>query len=283
MNATEQLASYLRETRLLGTSMRLLEWDQETLMPAAATPLRAEQLALLTGLLHERNTSDELGELIDRAEDGPMAREARYDYERQTKIPADLAKERSLKTALSRQAWIESRKADDFAHFQPHLEQQVELMIRWADAIGYESDPYDALVGDYEPGETVATMDELLAPLREMSADLLARILDSGVQMDGSFIRRPYPVEKQEQLGRMVAAAFGFDFDRGRLDVTAHPFCSGMFPTDVRLTTRYEEGYMADALYSTLHEAGHGMYEQGLPEDQFGNPLGDASGMAMHE
>ena len=284
MNANQKLARYLRDARLVRSTLRIFEWDQEVYMPRGAGAIRAEQLSVMAGISHERDTSDELGELIEAADaSDPMVREAKYDFERGKRVPTPLAQERVHKTSIARQAWIESRKNDDFDHFRPHLEGMVDLMRRWAEAIGYEDDPYDALIQDWEPGETARSLDEILTPVRENSARLLERILESGHEIDSSILRRPYPVDDQKALGEFVAAALGFDFDRGRLDVTVHPFCTGFAPSDVRLTTRYDEHLMADAFYSTLHEVGHGMYEQGLPESEYGNPLGESSSMGVHE
>ncbi|MHC4940365.1 MAG: carboxypeptidase M32 [Planctomycetota bacterium] len=284
MNARHRLAVYLRESRLLRSSLRVLEWDQDVWMPAPGGAIRADQLSVLAGISHERDTGDELGELLEAADgDDPMVREAKWDFDRRRRVPKELAQERVKKTSLARQAWTDARKADDFSLFRPHLESIVDLIRRWADAIGYEDDPYDALVEDYEPGETTASLDALLEPVRENSANLLARVLESGREIGDSLLRRPHPIGAQRELGRFTAEAVGFDFARGRLDETAHPFCSGFSPNDVRLTTRYDEGFVFDSLYSTLHEAGHGIYEQGLPESEYGNPLGEANGMALHE
>jgi len=292
MSAYTELASYLRQSRVLASCQQLLSWDQETQMPHDAAELRAEQLSMLAGLAHRRDCADELGEMLERAGDEvgsgdepevASVREARRDFTRRKRIPAELMEERVRTTSLARQAWIESRAKNDFATFLPHFEHIVDIMRRFADALGFEDHPYDALVAEYEPGETAASLKELITPLQERSASLLGRILDSGGAIDASVLKRRYPTDAQEQFNRFGAEKLGFDFRRGRLDVTAHPFCSGQGPTDVRLTTRYDERNVADSYYSTLHEAGHGIYEQGLPEERYGSPLGDACSFGIHE
>jgi len=279
-----ELATYLRRARHLQAALRLLEWDQEVLMPPAASEARAAQMAELAAIAHARETADELGALIDGGDAAdPMVREAKYDFDRKRRVPEELVAERTRKASLGRQAWVEAREKSDFAIFRPHLEGLVDLMRRWADAIGYDDDPYDALLRDFEPGESAQTIDSVLKPVRDNAAALLGRILDAGEGIDDGLLHRKYPVEGQRELARLAAEAVGFDFARGRLDDTVHPFCSALSPNDVRLTTRYDETNMFDSLYSTLHEAGHGMYEQGLPEEEYGNPLGEAAGMAVHE
>ncbi|MHC4955122.1 MAG: carboxypeptidase M32 [Planctomycetota bacterium] len=292
MSAYEDLVSYLRQSRVLLSCEQALTWDQETQMPHEAAALRAEQLSVLTGITHRRGTADELGELLERADDevgdgdspeGAVVREARRDFDRHKKVPAELMEEKVHTTSLARQTWIAARKADDFSIFQPTLEHIVDIMRRFADALGYDDHPYDALVAEYEPGETAASLKELIVPLGERVADLLGRILDTGRHPDSSILHRRYPIRAQEDLSRFGAERLGFNFSRGRLDVTAHPFCTGQGPLDVRLTTRYDERNVADAFYSTLHEVGHGIYEQGLPLERFGTPLGEACSFGIHE
>ena len=292
MSNYDKLVANLRHGRILASCDQLLQWDQETLMPAGAGELRAEQLSVLTGIAHRHATSDERGELLERAGDeigdgdsdeAAVIREASHDYERKRRIPPELAEEKIHTTSLARHSWIDARKQNDFALFLPHLEHIVDIERRYADALGYEEHPYDALVGEYERGETAASIKELLVPLRERVANLLARILDSGKQLDSAILSRRYPIAAQAEFGRFGAASIGFDFGLGRLDKTAHPFCTGLGPLDVRMTTRYDERKLADSYYSTLHEAGHGMYEQGLLMKNFGTPLGDACSFGIHE
>jgi len=292
MSSYDKLVAHLRQGRILASCDQLLQWDQETQMPAGAAELRAEQLSVVTGIAHRHATSDALGELLERAgdevgdDDGErtaVLREARHDFDRHRRIPPELAEEKVHTTSLARQAWINARKQNDFALFLPHFEHIVDIMRRYAEAYGYEDHPYDALIGEYERGETTASLNELLVPMRERVAALLGRILDSGKTMDASVLSRRYAVAAQAEFGRFGAESIGFDFGRGRLDTTAHPFCIGQGPLDVRLTTRYEELNVADSFYSTLHEAGHGMYEQGLPLAHYGSPLGDACSFGIHE
>lgn len=285
------LHDYLRETAVLKSCRGLLNWDQETFMPSGAAELRAKQLSLLAGLVHRRQASDELKGLLERAdaevEAGSAAaaglREVRRDLDRATKVPAALVEEQAHATTLARRAWVDAREKDDYAIFLPWLERIVSLSRRFAEALGYDDNPYDALLDLYETGFQAADLDALFSPLRDQVAALVGRILDSGATLDSSCLRREFPEARQKELARNVAAAFGFDFGRGRLDEAVHPFCGGAGPWDVRITTRWNDRYLADGLFSVLHEVGHGIYEQGLPSEHFGGPLGEACSLGIHE
>jgi carboxypeptidase Taq len=167
--------------------------------------------------------------------------------------------------------------------FAPILEKTYSLKREQAQAIGYKQNPYDALLDDFEPGESTANVARVLAELRDALVPLVAEIAASGRAPDISILSRRFPVGVQESFGRMAAARIGFDFRRGRLDVTAHPFCSGMGPHDCRITTRYDEHYFPSAFFGTLHEAGHGIYDQGLRPDMYGLPPSEAVSLGIHE
>ncbi|REJ89481.1 MAG: carboxypeptidase M32 [Planctomycetota bacterium] len=290
-----QLVARLRETALLGSCGHLLGWDEQTNLPKRGAGHRAEQVALLSGLVHEKSTAPELGDMLSDlrnpedigGEESPQAavvREARRQYDRAVKLPRRLVEELSRTETLSQQAWIEARKAKDFAQFLPWLEKVVALKREEADAIGSETGvKYDALLDDYEPGATTEQVQSVFGPLRDALVELVSAIRDSDKQPDISILTRSYPVDVQRQFSISAARAIGFDFDAGRLDVAAHPFCSGIGPGDCRITTRYDEHHFPGAFFGTLHEAGHGIYEQGLPAEHFGTALGHSASLGIHE
>jgi carboxypeptidase Taq len=210
-------------------------------------------------------------------------REIRRQYDRAVKLPKELVEELARVTTRAQQVWQEARQADDFAAFQPWLEKVVALVRQKAECIGYKTAPYDALLDEYEPGATTAEITQVFAALRADLVPLVSAILDSGRHPRRELLERDYPIAEQERFGRQAAAAIGFDFDSGRLDVTTHPFCSGIGPGDCRITTRYNPRHFNEAFFGILHEAGHGIYEQGLPAEHFGTPLGSAASLGIHE
>ena len=191
----------------------------------------------------------------------------RRDYDRKTKLPQALVEELARLAVLGQQVWAEARKANDFARFQPLLERTVELKRQEAAAIGYDETPYDALLDEFEPGAKTREVTQVLAALRDQLVPLVAEIAASSRRPDLEPLKRRFPIDLQEQFGRRAVEAIGYDFTAGRVDVTDHPFCTTLGPRDVRLTTRYDENFLPGAFFSTLHEAGHGMYEQGLRAD----------------
>jgi carboxypeptidase Taq len=290
----DRLCAHAREVALLSSTQSLLGWDERTKLPPAAGEYRAEQMSFLAGLIHKKQTAPEVGEwlaeLVDsrlaadpHSETGADIANLRRDYERKTKLPQSLVEELAKLSVLGQQLWVEARKANDFASFRPLLERMVELKRQEAAAIGYVDVPYDALLDEYEPGAKTAEVARVLAGLREQLVPLVAQIATSRRRPNLDTLKRQFPIALQEKFGRLTAEAIGFDFRQGRLDVTDHPFCAGMGPRDVRLTTRYEENFLPGALFSTLHEAGHGIYEQGLPTDRYGLPTGEAVSLGIHE
>jgi carboxypeptidase Taq len=292
--AYEELIRRVKETTLLGSCASLLGWDQRTYMPPKGSAHRAEQVALLAGMVHQRATAPQIGEMLGelegsdlvRAPGGPAAvnvREVRRTFTRATKLPSTLVRELARTCALARDVWVEARRRSDFALFRPWLETVVALKRQEAEAVGYADVPYDALLDDYEPGETTAHLGQLFARLREELVPLVLAIATSRRKPDRSILERDYPLERQEAFGRAAAAAIGFDFEGGRLDVTTHPFCSGIGPGDTRLTTRYNPRGFGDAFFSILHEAGHGIYTQGLDPAHYGTPMGAPVSLGIHE
>ncbi len=290
----DKLCAHARETALLQSVAELLGWDERTKMPPAAGAYRAEQMTYLSSLVHRRQTDPQLGDWLaelaasDLASDphsdaGATIREMRREYDKLVKLPQKLVEELTRASVLGQQAWVEARKNDDFATFAPILERIVGLKQQQADAIGYADCPYDALLDDFEPGETTKNVARVLEAFRGELVPLVAAIADSSHQPDLDILKRNYPIDAQETFGKQAASAIGFEFNRGRLDVTHHPFCAGMGPDDCRLTTRYDERFFPSGFFSILHEAGHGIYDQGLRGDQFGLPPGTFVSLGIHE
>ena len=281
---------------MLASAGAVLAWDQETQLPARGAPLRADQLSALSGIVHERRTRPQMEEWLSAAEadadltaDPVIAanlRELRRDHDRAVKLPASLVRELAQTAALAQRAWRDAREASDFAAFAPWLEKTFELAR--AKAACYRPDEpaaaYDALLDEYEPDATAPPLERVFGELRTRLAPLIAEIVDRGPPPPGPLDGLRIPVARQIEFNRLVATRIGFDFDAGRLDVSTHPFCEGIGPGDTRLTTRFRDDDVLDALSSTMHEAGHGLYEQGLPkDDHLGEPLGEATSLGIHE
>jgi len=294
-DVASRLFSELRQAALLRSTLGLLGWDEQTVMPVGGAPHRANQSAQLAGLAHERGTRPEIGDLLDQLSDeqalggadsalAANVREARRKYNRARKLDQSLVEELTRCATLAQQAWVTSKKAKDFKQFLPWLEKTIALKRQEAQAVGAESGIlYDALLDDYEPGALTSDIQRVFDALRQELVPLVAAIRDSKKRPDASILTRSYPVAAQTEFATQAAAAIGFDFERGRLDTSAHPFCSGIGPGDCRLTTRYNEHHFPGAFFGVLHEAGHGIYEQGLDPAQFGLACGDAASLGIHE
>ena len=295
-SAYEALGSDLRETAVLASAGAVLAWDQETQLPPRGAALRADQLAALSSIVHERRTRAEVAEWIAAAEadaeltsDPAIAanlREIRRDYERATRLPGPLVRDLAQTAALSQNAWRAAREASDFSSFAPWLEKTLALARDKAACYRGDGDgsDYDALLDEYEPDATAEPLERVFGELRSRLTPLIAEITGARPPTAGPLDALEIPVPRQIELNRLVAARIGFDFDAGRLDVSTHPFCEGIGPGDTRLTTRFREDRFLDALSSTMHEAGHGLYEQGLPKDEHaGQPLSEAASLRIHE
>lgn len=289
-----QLCEHMRQVALLTSIEALLGWDERCLMPPAAGEYRAEQITLLAGMVHERFTDPRIADWLGELEASPLAadpasetgatiRQLRHQYDKKTRLPKRLVEELARTAVLGQQVWQEARANNDFASFAPLLERTIQLKREQADALGYDENPYDALLDEFEQGERASEVARVLADLRAELVPLVAAIAESSRRPDLSILARDYPVDRQQAFGREVAERIGFDFRRGRLDVTAHPFCSGMGPHDCRITTRFQPQFFNSGFFGILHEAGHGIYEQGLRTDQYGLPLGEFVSLGIHE
>ncbi|MEO2033786.1 MAG: carboxypeptidase M32 [Planctomycetaceae bacterium] len=291
-----ELLTLVRRAALLESAGAVLSWDRETYMPAKGAEHRASQLSLLSGIHHQAATDSRIGELLHALRDSELndspesdsavnLRELRRRYDRQCRLPQTLVEEIARVTALAQHHWSEARKASNYQTFSPWLSDVIRLKRDEAAAVGFAAGgvAYDALLDEYEPECTSREVATVFGRLREKLVPLLDAIKGCERRPDESILTREYPVEQQEQFGRLAAQAIGFDFDAGRLDVAAHPFCSGTGPGDCRLTTRYDSQFFSGSFFGTLHESGHGLYEQGLPAQTFGTPLGTAVSLGIHE
>lgn len=290
----EALCNHVRQTAVLGSIEQLLGWDEQTGLPPEAAEYRAEQTTVLAGLIHQRNTDPKMGQWLQELDGSPLAEDPasdtavtihhlKRDHEKQVKLPQALVEEQTRTSVMAQQAWVKARKNDDFKSFQPWLEKTFDLKRQEAECLGYAETPYDALLDQFEPETLTSTVSEVFTALREKIVPLVTAIGDSGHHPQVDMATLSFPTATQETFGREVARRIGFDFESGRLDVSAHPFCTDLGPHDCRITTRYQEFDFGDAFFSIMHEAGHGMYEQGLPAEQYGLPLGSSVSLGMHE
>ncbi|MBW3628816.1 MAG: carboxypeptidase M32 [Gemmatimonadetes bacterium] len=296
VSSYDRLMAHLREADLIGTSISVLGWDQETMMPPRGAALRADQIATLSGLYHELRVDQRVGEWLAACEaDGALlsdaraaanVREIRRDYDREVLIPGALVRELAQTTVLAQQSWREARERSDFAAFAPTLAKVFALSRAKAECLqnGDSGTLYDALMDAYEPGATAVQIETVFTELRSSLAPLIAEIARVGNEPGVLVRHEAISTPQQAAFNALVAGAVGFDFSAGRLDVSTHPFCEGIGAGDTRLTTRYRDDSFVDSLSSTLHEVGHGLYEQGLPKAAHpGQPLGSAASLGIHE
>lgn len=292
--AMAELIALLQRTHTLATVGELLGWDEQVNLPPGAAEQRAAQHAVVAEAVHAAASAPRLGELLasleavrEQLKDDAqvIVRHARRDYDRATRLPADFVQEKAAQGSRGFHAWVRAKAVNDFASFAPYLEKNLELAKREATYLGQGGAAYDTLLDKYDPGLTAAAVDRLFGELQRELVPLMRAILASprlarARQAVGRL--RGVPVEGQRQFLREVTGRLGFDYARGRIDVSLHPFCSGI-GSDVRMTTRYQEDRPLDSLFSAIHETGHGLYEQGLPAAHLGTALGRNAGMAVHE
>lgn len=278
----------------LGQVAALVSWDQETMMPPKGAYFRATQAATLQGIIHERLTDRKIGDLLDGLDDPTvrrglseidraMVRVVRRDYERATKLPASLVKALAIVTTHGLESWRQAREASRWDLFAPDLKKIIDLKRQEAVCVGFRETAYDALLDEYEPGATTSQLQVLFGDLRRDTIHLLDRIDRSGRQLDRSVFEQPFDPTKQLAFTEVILAQLGFDFSAGRQDKSTHPFTTSFGPTDVRVTTRVDERDLAPALYASIHEAGHGLYEQGIPLELVRVALGDGASLGIHE
>ncbi|QDT10472.1 carboxypeptidase M32 [Planctomycetes bacterium K23_9] len=295
-NFFDSVCKQARRAALLQSAAETLEWDERTGMPPKASEYRAQQISTLNAMVHELRTDETYGEnleslsqQIDTSQPNDIAATVRgltRDWRRNRKLPTDLVKRISTARVRGQQVWDESRRADDFAIFAPVLKEMVSLQRESGDrmAEGTDRDAYGALLDTYEPDAKTAELQQVFDELRTPLVQLIAEIRDAPRQPKIEILERDFPVDAQKRFSRWVAEQIGFDFQRGRLDETSHPFCTTLGPHDCRILSRYESNWLPGGLFGTMHEAGHGMYEQGLrTDDWFGLPPGSYGSLGIHE
>ncbi len=264
------------------------------MMPAQAAHYRAEQITFLSGEMHHLRTDKAFGGLLQEtvssdwlcSQDADIqanVHELKREFDKATKIPHSLVERMANACSLGQMTWVDARKTDDFAKFLPTLKLIFDLKREYADAVGYGESRYDALFDDYEPHAQSSKVAVVLRSLCDSLVPLLQKIRDSTDRPNVSVLSRQFPTADQATFGKMAAEKIGFDFQRGRLDVTHHPFCTEMGPNDCRITTRYDEVFFNTAFFGILHEAGHGIYEQGLRSEHYGLPSGKFASLGVHE
>lgn len=290
----EQLKERLADVHNLGRATSVLNWDQHTYMPPGGAPARAEQLATVSRLAHEIFIDGETGELLELAsrevadlpsdsDDASLVRVAQRDYDKATRVPTSLVAEMKKQAALANPIWVRARQKNDFALFAPCLERTIQLSRELAEHLGYEEHLYDALLDEFEPGMKSAQVKAIFDELKADLVPLVQAISDRVDRVDDSVLHQPFDELKQEAFGKMVAERLGYDFSRGRQDRTVHPFETTFSRNDVRITTRFELNFLNAALFGTMHETGHALYEQGIGESLEGTLLARGTSLGVHE
>jgi len=276
----------------LGRAAAVLEWDQETQMPPKGFRARGKLQATLAGARHARLNAPELADAIEAAaEQAPpqselaaQVREARRAVRRVARVPEKLQRELAEAQTLAHESWRAAREASDFGLFERDLAHLIRLKREEAGLVAGEGGrPYDALLDDFEPGATEEDLVPLFETLRRELTPIVRAVAECGREVDESPARGRFPADAQLAFGRRIAERMGFDFQSGRIDRAAHPFCSGFDPSDVRITWRHQEDDFRPALFGIMHEAGHGLYEQGLPAELQRTPIGEACSLGVHE
>jgi carboxypeptidase Taq len=286
-----------REIALIHSAAGVLGWDMETYMPKGGIQTRSQQLAWLSGKAHELSTCEAFQKALEKAESeaenlapdeisthrAANLREFRHEFDRATKLPQSLVQKESEATSLAKVAWTEARETDDFELFAPHLNTLLDIALEKTELWGYDDEPYDALFSGYERHAKTSDVAAMFNAIGGELADIARQAVEKSASINPEILLGDYPIEQQQILNREIAESIGFDFDRGRIDTTTHPFCTGLGLGDTRLTTRYLKNDFTSSLFGVLHESGHGMYDQGLPADQHGLPAGNSCSLGIHE
>lgn len=288
------LVQKLEEITHLNGIMSTLSWDQEVMMPAGASEARAKQIAALAGIIHGRMTDPALGECLDELGEKRFnefgdteqcnIREAQRIYDSETKVPRWLVQELAELSSRGHSIWVVARQENKFIDFAPVIKRFLALKKEWAQCVWPDLKPYDANIDLFERGTTMEIITPIFEYLKEELIPLIHTIQNHSYQQDTSFLEGDFAFDKQEALARKIIQDMGFNFEKGRMDVSVHPFCGGSHPTDVRITTRYTNNNFIESLYAVIHEAGHALYEQGRPYDLMGDlPASESLTMGIHE
>ncbi len=288
--AIDRLKAHLADVNALRTAVSVLEWDMQCFMPPGGAKARAAHVGALGRMAHELFTSDQTGNLLEDArseaepgsEGAALVRVAKRSFDLDTKVPASLVEEKLRMGAEGHEAWVKCRANNDFPSFAPYLEKNFDIARREAEYLGYEHDIYDPLLDRFEEGAAAADVRAMFESIKAPLVDLVARIKESPNQPDDSKLHGKWDESKQRAFTESLVRAIGYDFDRGRQDTAPHPFCTTFSVGDVRLTTRFKD-YIGSAIFGSLHEAGHGMYEQGSPMEWDRTPLAGGVSLGVHE
>ncbi|HYP16619.1 MAG TPA: carboxypeptidase M32 [Opitutus sp.] len=292
--AYEELVTRLRRVHVLGSVSELLGWDEQVNLPPESADQRAEQHAAMAETVHAAAGERRIGELLDvleaslaeatpslDADRSAVVRQARKDYDRATKLPAEFVREKAAQGSRGYHAWAKAKRENDFAGYAPVLEKNLELAKREAAYLGWAGREYDYMIDKHDPGMSAQAIARLFGELQRELVPFVRKIAAADIKPNTELLRG-FPVEAQRTFLREVTERIGFNYGRGRIDVSLHPFCSGT-GADVRMTTRFKEDEPLDSLFSSIHETGHGLYEQGLPREHAGTALGLNAGMGAHE
>ncbi|MBS0623976.1 MAG: carboxypeptidase M32 [Verrucomicrobia bacterium] len=296
-NTYQTLVEHTKKLRLLEAVSALLEWDQETYMPKGASHARAEQLELLASICHEQKTHSSYANLLASfidLETGQLCcshlsqqqivslKLLQRDYKKQAALPNKFVKQFAKLCSQSHGIWAEARQNNNFSLFAPYLEKIIEMSRQKADYIGFKDHPYDALLDHYEPDMTCAQLDPLFQALGQQLHSFVQQI-QKQPRADTSILHGTFAEQQQLDFGKLILEKVGYSFDFGRLDLSTHPFSTSFHPTDSRITSRIHKTSVLDCLSAILHEAGHGLYEMGLPQDFYGTPICEAISLGIHE
>jgi len=268
-----------------------LGWDQRTNLPRKGHPARAEVIGKLTKMVFELSVSDKLGEYLEYLqgregltdEERASVRVVGKSYRRHKAIPPAFYEEYAIASSRSETVWEEAKEKSDFRLFQPHLARMIDYARRFAEYYGYEDSPYDALIEEFEPGMTSAELRTIIEPLRSELVPFIKRLQQEGKRPDDTFMQGTFPEEMQRTLSLRALTAMNYDFDAGRLDQTVHPFTTTIGPSDVRVTTRFLPHNILSGLASSMHEGGHALYDQGIPDDLRWSGLDEGASYGIHE
>jgi len=286
----EQYRSKMRFIADVKYANAVLQWDQETYLPSKGAPLRGQQISTLSEISHRLFSEESLGDLLQEllskedltAEQKQNVKRTNEDYQKNKKYTSEFVRTLSGQVNRSFHSWIESRKQNSFSVYKNDLDVLIQLKQQEADMLGYEHHPYNALLDEFEKGATVELLDKTFHDLLPTLKGLLDRILNQP-QVDNAFLKQNFPKQKQWNWGMELIRKLDFDFEAGRQDMSEHPFSVSFNPSDVRITTRIDEHDFGNMTWSCIHETGHALYEQGLPEEQYGLPLGEACSYSIHE
>ncbi|MBN2717351.1 MAG: carboxypeptidase M32 [Deltaproteobacteria bacterium] len=293
-DAYKWLLSHYKDTAYLFSTAELAAWDQRTYIPKNGHDHRSRQLETLARIIHQRCTHPKINDCLNSVENSNFLTESsdeiqanirmwRREFDRQVKIPETLASALAGASAAGESAWESAFRQDDWQAFFPHLEKLVALNREKAEAIGYSNEPYDALLDEYEMGLTASTLKSLFVELKSPLVSLIQQISKSSVKPQHRILHGQFAVSEQKKVCARLLEAIGYTLDNGRIDESMHPFSVGIGPGDSRITTRYSEAYPGSGIFGCLHEAGHSLYELGLPREHYGTPAGMFLSLGVHE